>query len=124
MTEITDEILVLEKRFWTEADNPGQFRDHVADEAIMVIEPMGFIDKQQFVAMPAEKPWIDVEMSDVRVRQLSPDCVILAYHGQGRHEGDEEPYRGSIASVYLKRDGKWQLALSSHQPWKPAESGA
>jgi len=26
---------------------------------------------------------------------------------------------GSIASTYVRRDGRWQLALSAHQPWKP-----
>ena len=119
MSDTTDQILALEKRFWTEADNAATFTDLVLDDAIMVIEPMGFISKQQAVSMPAEKPWIDVEMSDVQVRQISPDLVILAYHGQGRHEGDAEPCRGSIASAYAKQDRKWRLALSSHQPWKP-----
>lgn len=48
-------------------------------------------------------------------------CIVLAYHGQGRHEGDNEPYRASIASTYVRRDGAWQLALTAHQPWKPNE---
>lgn len=121
MSQTTDQIIALEKRFWTEADKPTTFEELVADDGIMVIEPMGVLEKQQAVSMPAEKPWIDVEMSDVQVRQVTPDLVILAYHGQGRHEGDAVPYRGSIASVYLRRDEKWQLALSSHQPWKPSE---
>ncbi|MBA2253836.1 MAG: nuclear transport factor 2 family protein [Chloroflexi bacterium] len=119
MSKVTDEILALEKGFWTEADDPGFFEEHLADDAITVIEPMGFIQKHQAMAMPAEKPWQDVEMTDVTVRQLTPDCVIVAYHGQGRHEGDEAPYRGSIASTYVRRDGRWQLVLTAHQPWKP-----
>ncbi len=121
MSDITDQIVDIEKGFWTQADDPRYFAEHVADDGIMVMEPMGFIDKQQLVGMPAEKPWIDVEMTDLRVRQVSPDVVLLAYHGQGRHEGDAEPYRGSIGSVYLRRDGSWLLALSSHQPWKPSD---
>ncbi len=121
MSEATDEVLDLEKRFWTEADDPHFFETHLADSAITVIEPMGFITKEQAVQMPAEKPWIDVEMTDVQVREPMPDCVILAYHGQGSHDGDDEPYRGSIASTYVRRDGRWQLVLSAHQPWKPKD---
>lgn len=121
MSEITDQIISIEKRFWTEADDPDFFEEHFADEGISVIEPMGFIDKPKAVAMTADKPWQDVGLKDVQVRELTPDCVILAYHGQGRHEGDKEPYRASIASTYVRRDGHWQLALTAHQPWKPAE---
>jgi hypothetical protein len=45
--------------------------------------------------------------------------VILAYHGQGQREGQEKPFQGSIASTYVLCDGRWQLALTAHQPWKP-----
>ena len=119
MSQVTDEILALEKGFWTRADDPSFFQDHMADGAISVIEPMGFLEKRQAVEMAADKPWKDVEMLDVHVQEVTPDCVILAYHGQGSRDGDEKPYQGSIASTYVKRDGRWQLALSAHQPWKP-----
>ena len=124
MSTDTDDVLALERRFWTEADDPEFFRQHMADDGFTVIEPMGVIEKAQAVSMTAEKPFEDVEMTDVTVRQVAPDCIVVAYHGQGRHEGDEEPYRGSIVSTYIRRDGRWQLALSAHQPWKPEEKAA
>ena len=121
MSTDTDDVLALERRFWTEADDPDFYRQHMADDGLTAMEPMGFIEKSQAVSMTAEKPFEDVEMTDVTVRQVAPDCVVVAYHGQGRHEGDEEPYRGSIVSTYVRRDGRWQLVLSAHQPWKPEE---
>lgn len=121
MSQVTDEILAIEKGFWTQADNPRYFEENVADDGISVIEPMGFIEKRQAVQMAADKPWKDVKMRDVHVQQVTPDCVILAYHGQGRHDGDEKPFQGSVASTYVKRDGRWQLALTAHQPWTPKE---
>jgi len=124
MSTDTDEVLALERRFWTEANNPDFYREHMADDGLTVIEPMGMIDKAQAVSMTAEKPWQDVELSDVTIRQVALDCIVLAYHGTGRHEGDEEPYRGSIVSTYVRRDGRWQLVLSAHQPWKPEERPA
>jgi len=124
MSELKDEILAIEKGFWMHADDPDFFADNIADEGISVIEPMGFIPKPQSVKMAADKPYRDVQMKDVILHQVSPDCVILAYHGQGSHDGDADPYRGSIASTYVRRDGRWQLVLTAHQPWKPEEQTA
>ena len=121
MSIITDEVLAIEKGFWTEADNPPYFREHVADDGLMVIEPMGFVEKQQAVEMTADKPWDEVEMLDVKVRQVTPDCVIVAYHGRGLRGGDAKPYQGSIASTYVRQDGHWRLALTAHQPWAPKD---
>jgi hypothetical protein len=117
MSAVTDEILNLERRLWTEADRPETMRDIVADGGISVIEPMGAIEKADAVAMPAEAPWRDVEMVDVVVREVTPGVVILAYHGRGRRSSDGMPYRGSIASTYARMDGRWQLILTAHQPW-------
>lgn len=122
MSKTTDNILDIEKGFWTEADKPGYFEQHVADAGLSVIEPMGFIEKQEVMKSPADRPWGKVEMLDVQVRQLTPDCVILAYHGRGHRDGDEKPYQGSIASTYVRIDGSWKLALSAHQPWTPKGS--
>jgi hypothetical protein len=119
MSQTTDEIIGLERRLWTEANDPRTLETVAIDEAITVIEPMGFITKQQAISMPSEHPWTDVRMTDIEVHQVTDDCVTLAYHGEGRQEGRAEPYRGSIASVYVRRDGRWQLALTSHQPWQP-----
>jgi Domain of unknown function (DUF4440) len=115
--DVTDEILKLEERLWTEADRPETFREVVADQGISVIEPMGAIDKERALSMPADAPWVDVEMRDVVIRAITPEVVVLAYHGSGRRSSDGMPYRGSIASTYVRIDGRWQLALTAHQPW-------
>ncbi len=119
MSKVTDEILDIEMGFWTKATDPRYFEQHMADQALSVIEPMGFVEKAQVVQMPSEQAWSDVEMLDVQVRQVTPDCVILAYHGRGRRPDQASPYQGSIASTYVRIDGAWKLALSSHQPWTP-----
>jgi hypothetical protein len=119
MTSTTDEIVAIERGFWTQANDPAYFAANVAEGGLSVIEPLGFVEKAQVIQWPAEKPWTQVEMLDVEVRQITPDCVILAYHGRGSREGDAKPYEGSIASTYCRIDGKWQLSLSAHQPWAP-----
>ena len=80
----TDEVLALERRLWTEADRPETMREVIADGGISVIEPLGAVEKTQAMSMPADAPWTEVVMRDVVVREITPDLVVLAYHGQGR----------------------------------------
>ena len=117
-TDLTNEIVAIERRFWTEADDPDTFRELIADGGLSVIEPMGAIEKDQAIKMTAPSPWTHVEMTDVVVRQITPDLAILAYHGSARG-ADGKPYHGSIASTYARIDGQWKLAMSAHQPWEP-----
>ncbi len=118
MSQVGDEIVALERRFWDESNNPRLFSEAIVDGGLTVIEPIGFIEKAQAVEAAGHgERWVDVVFSDVHVREVTPDCVILAYHGQGRRERDDKPYRGTIASTYVNRDGRWQLALTVHQPW-------
>ena len=122
MSQETDQVIAIERGFWTEANNRRYFEDHVADDGISVIEPMGVIEKKQAVLMTADAPWHDVEMNDLVVRQLTPDLIVLSYHGSGRRSDDEKPHRSSIASTYVRLGGRWQLALTAHQPWTPKKA--
>ena len=119
MSHVADEVLAIERGFWTKADDPKYFEENVLDGGLSVIEPMGFVEKEQAIQYVADKPWEDVEMLDVHVREVADDCVIVAYHGRGRQAGGDKPYQGAIASTYVRRDGRWQLALTAHQPWTP-----
>ena len=120
MTQVQQQVVDLERKFWDEAGNKSFFEESMADEALAVMEPAGFIDKATAVEMNGKtKGWKDVTMKDVHVLQLSPDCVALAYHGSGKMKEDGKEYNGSICSVYIKRDGRWQMGVTSHQPWDP-----
>lgn len=124
MNKDTEEVLAIERGFWTEASNREFYEEHLADSAISVMEPMGAIEKRQALEMTAPAPWDLVEMRDVIVRQVTPELIVLAYHGAGRRPTDGKPYQGSIASAYAKIDGRWQLAMTSHQPWTPKPAKA
>lgn len=114
------EIVDLERRFWEEANNPELFKTAFADDGLTIFEPVGFIEKEQAIQMSEQgKSFKNVKMTDVQLRQLTPDCVALAYHGEGTREGDRDAYHGSICSIYVRRNDRWQMALTDHQPWNP-----
>jgi hypothetical protein len=120
MASVRDEILEIEKRFWDVGPDPGFYQKVLDDKALMVMEPMGVIKKSDVVGM-ADKAdaWDDVKLQDVNVVELTPDCVGIAYHGEGKNRSTGKPYRASISSVYTRRNGDWKLAMSTHQPWEP-----
>ena len=119
MSKATDEVIAIEKGFWTRSNDPKYFAEHLGADGVTVIEPMGFIEKPMAVESAKQgDPFMDVELTDVIVREIAPDVVVLVYHGHGERDGGQ-PYQGSISSVYVKRAGRWQAVLSVHQPWKP-----
>jgi hypothetical protein len=123
MSNSADEIVQVEKGFWSRSNDPAYFAANIADDAVTVIEPIGFIEKPMAVeSAKGGKPFTDVQFKDIIVREIAPNVAMLVYHGQGVHVGGK-PYYGSICSVYVKRDGRWQSVLTAHQPWKPEGAG-
>jgi len=124
MSDSTDEIVQVEKGFWTRSNDAAYFAANIADDAVTVMEPIGFIEKATAVeSTKGGKPFSDVQFKDVIVREIAPNVAMLVYHGQGVH-ADGKPYHGSICSVYVKRDGRWQSVLTAHQPWKAEGTAA
>ncbi len=122
MSTATDEVLALERRLWGEANSPDFFRRAIADGGLSVIEPMGAIPKEMAVQAAGQgERWVDLDMRDLVANEVTPDCVVLAYHARAKRESDGTPYRGSIASTYVRIDGQWQVAMTCHQPWNPPE---
>lgn len=118
MTAAQNEVLNLEKRFWSDSGQPGFFNEAMADNAISVMEPMGFLTKSQAIEMTQPGiSWSDLNIQDVQFVELTPDCVALAYHAEAKNDKTGQPYRGSINSVYVRKDGAWKLGMTSHQPW-------
>jgi hypothetical protein len=108
-----DELVALERRFWLEASGE-LYREHAALELVMAFpDPTGIVDRE--TAIPMVAPWDGVALDDVRHVELAPDVAALVYRAEGRL-GEAERYRAVVTSVYVRRDGRWLLALHQQTP--------
>jgi hypothetical protein len=82
---------------------PAFCQEAFADDGITVFEPAGFIEHA------------DVSSGKAVQARLRDPCVSP----QGSQEGDEKPFHGSICTAFIERDGRWQLALTADQAWRP-----
>jgi hypothetical protein len=121
MSTATDAAFAVERGFWQDG-SPDFYRRTIAEGGLSVIEPLGAISRDMAIrAAAAGDRWVDLEMTDVVANEITPDCVVLAYHARAKRESDGSAYAGSIASTYVRRDATWQLALTCHQPWTPRQ---
>jgi hypothetical protein len=111
---LREELLNLERGFWKSASDPDYYREHMADDALAVFAaPAGVMNKEQAVASmdegTEEMNWSNFEFNDVRAVHITDNVVALTYTGEAMR--GETPYSANVASVYVQRDGNWQLVL-------------
>jgi len=113
-----DAVLELERGFWEKSNDPEFYKENLLEDGISIIGSMGFVKQAGAIKMSKDsKPWTNVKMQDMHILDLNDETVAVAYHGEGTQEGMDKPYRATVSSVYVRKHGKWKLALTSHQSW-------
>lgn len=99
--------------FWRAAGNDsGFFREHMSDDGVALMAS-GVMTKKDAVASNNEaKPWANIKIENARVMKLFDESAALIYHGSAEQDGKQ--YSANISSVYVKRNGGWQLLLTHH----------
>ena len=116
---LQDELIELETGFWNATKNPNFYRDHMADDGLAVFS-MGLMGKDaaiQSTSGDQATGWTDIRIEEPRILQLTGDVAALVYKGTAKRNG--EPYAANSTSVYVRRNGQWQLVL--HQQSALAE---
>ncbi|MPZ21959.1 MAG: DUF4440 domain-containing protein [Dehalococcoidia bacterium] len=111
-------LIEREKQFWAAAGDSEFYRQHLADDALMVFpEPPGILRREATIdSVAAAQPWASFEIEDVLLTELTPDSAAITYRATGRREGDPSDYRALASSVYVRRGGEWKLALHQQTP--------
>ena len=112
---MNEEILDLERNFWAAAGDRAFYEQHFAEDGRCVFA-FGIIDKRHTVeSMAAASGWATVEFDDIAVIDLSTDTVAIVYSAAATRPSGEE-YKAQVSSVYVRREGRWLLAVHQQTP--------
>jgi hypothetical protein len=113
-----DELLRLETDGW-EALHQGTGRAYysglLADDAGMLLPQVGLLSHDKALDGMEGQPWSWFQIRNPLTVELSDDAAVLHYRVQARRDFQEE-YQALISSTYVRRDGRWRLALHQQTP--------
>ncbi len=116
MTEYTiGQILALEEQVWAAlvAGDPAADARALSDDFLGVYST-GFADRTQHAALLDNGPIVaDYQLSDVKMRVLADDVVLLTYAAVYSRRADAaETSKMYVSSIWQKIDGVWKNIFS------------
>lgn len=125
--DLTTRLLELERRGWDSlCDGTGAafYGDLMTEDGVMVLANGVVMDRETVVASLEHAPaWRTYDIRDARLVDAGPDGVALVYVGTASRDGDAPAFVGLMSSVYVRRDGRWRLALYQQTPVPGADRG-
>jgi hypothetical protein len=107
-------LLDLERGFWLEGAD--HYRRHLTEDFLMLYPGVGVMGRAEAIAgIEGGQRWLQLETRDAHVLDLGPDTRLLCYAATARREGDAD-HSALVSSVYVRRDGAWQLAFHQQSP--------
>jgi len=111
--DLNAELLALEHRFWEASTDVDFYREHLADEAVLVFPyGVGALDKGMiaYTINASSEEWISHEFEEVQVVPIGDDAAVITYKAIGERP-DDEPFEAYISSTYIRRNGRWLLVF-------------
>ena len=119
MSGLAEELLALEREGWDALSGTAgaaYYEEHMADDGLMVFGGGIVMSKTDVLASIARvAPWTRYRIEAPRTLALGADAGALIYRAVAQRAGQPE-FRASISSVYVRRSGRWLLALHQQSP--------
>ena len=116
MSDLREQLLEIERALG--GGTGDAYREHLTDDAVVVVPGAAITREQCAYAIDATPGWDDFEITDERVVELTGDSALLTYRWSSRR-GDET-YEALMSSVYVRQgDNSWKLALHQQTPVTP-----
>lgn len=120
------ELLRLENAGWKSlCDGTGGdfYGSIMTEDGVMVLADGSVLDRDAVVASLDDAPaWAAYEITDERLVDLGADGAAFVYRGRGFRASGGPPFDALMSSVYVRRDGRWRLALYQQTPIPGDES--
>jgi hypothetical protein len=116
MTSVEQDLLALEKQFWT---GDSAFYEQNVDESCLVAfnsDMAGVMSNSDLAATVKNgNRWKDIEIELRGLVKPSDDTAILSYQARATRDNSER-YAALVSSGYAKRDGRWKLVFHQQTP--------
>ena len=114
--DLRNELISLERRFWESAGDPEFYSEYFTDDGVMAFN-IGTMGKDEVVSsMEGAPEWASYTIDDPVLVELGPDAASLTYTAVAQSAGNDDVYRAALTSVYVRRDGRWLLAVHQQTP--------
>ncbi len=113
-----DQILSLEKQVWTAlVEGNAQADRALLTPDFLGVYPSGFANRDDHVGQFADAPTMkEYELSDIRLRVLSADVVLLSYRADYLRPDTETWEAMLISSLWERRHDVWINSFSQDTP--------
>lgn len=113
----------LERKFWQ--GDATFYADNLSADALMAFpEPVGVLTRSRIVDSLRGAPrWSTVTFEQTEFRELDEDTALLVYTARARRPGEPRDYVAIASSIYVRRDGRLQLAFHQQTPLTGGAAG-
>ena len=115
MATISEELLAIEKEFWT--GGKAYYEEHIDKECLVAFPDMaGAMGNADIAATVKEgNRWQDLNLEAVDAVKPSQDVTIITYNVKARR-ANGEPYAALVSSGYVKRPDGWKMMFHAQTP--------
>jgi hypothetical protein len=123
-----DEIVENERQVWAALKNHdgSTFNSLLADDAMIVTGGQRYT-KPEYLATLNQIDITDYSLEDIQVMMTGPDSAIINYQVSGRFgrwDRAAPPQMFQVASVWVRRNGRWLTVFNMDSPSHFAGSNA
>ena len=115
---LIDTLLELEDEGWralSASTGAAFYGDAMADDGLMVLPGMVLTKDEVVRSIGDAPPWSWFRLEEPRLVPLTDDSAVLAYRAVAQRTGAAE-YRALMATTYVRREGRWLVALHQQTP--------
>lgn len=115
MTVNRDELLELEREFWT--GDQEFFAENADRECLVAFPEMAGVMSNAELAATATKPhrWRNLEMKVQGIVEPGSDIVMLTYEAKAIRDNGE-PYQALVSTGYVHRLQGWKMMFHAQTP--------
>lgn len=119
MNALFDDLIEIEHEGWRslcEGGGSDFYGEIMTAEGVMILAHGFALTRSEVIASLADAPpWERYEIEGARVIPLSDGVASVVYTGRG-FRPEEPPFAALMSSTYVRREGRWRLAIYQQTP--------